>query len=69
MVSWQVTATTVLCEATGREVTIMVYRDERLRCTGQNKTVKDKKAGLECSAETCPQIKAYQSRLMAEEAK
>lgn len=39
MADWQVTATTVYCDAVDDDVTIMVYRDWSTRCTGYKKYV------------------------------
>jgi hypothetical protein len=52
MTDWQLTATTIFCEDFNDEVTIMVYKDGKTRCTGYDAFVKmnsepDKKtAGL-----------------------
>ena len=37
MVDWQVTATTIRCDVVDDDVTIIVYRDWRTRCTGYEK--------------------------------
>ena len=34
MVDWQVTAITIYCDAINDEVTIMVYKDWSVKCTG-----------------------------------
>ncbi len=39
MVNWQVTATTVYCDAVDDDVTIIVYKDWSIRCTGCRKYV------------------------------
>lgn len=39
MVDWQVTATTIYCDAVDDDVTIMVYKDWSARCTGYKKYV------------------------------
>lgn len=39
MVDWQVTATTIHCDAVDDDVTIMVYKDWSTRCTGYKKYV------------------------------
>ena len=36
---WQVTATTVYCDAVDDDVTIMVYKDWSTKCTGYRKYV------------------------------
>jgi hypothetical protein len=38
---WQVTATTIYCDAVDDDVTIMVHRDWSTRCTGYTKYVED----------------------------
>jgi hypothetical protein len=37
MVDWEVTATTIYCEAVDDEVTVVVSHDGTARCTGQQK--------------------------------
>ena len=37
MVDWQVTATTIYCDAVDDEVTVLVYKDWSLKCTGFGK--------------------------------
>ncbi len=66
MVNWQVTATTIICDATGDEVTIMVYKDGALKCTGE-KSNPDKSRPAPCRVDACPQVKSYRDKLMAEE--
>ena len=39
MVDWQVTATTIYCDAVGDDVTILVYKDWSTKCTGYKKYV------------------------------
>jgi hypothetical protein len=39
VVDWQVTATTIYCDAVDDDVTIMVYKDWSTRCTGYKKYV------------------------------
>jgi hypothetical protein len=41
MVDWQVTATTIYCDAVDDEVTIIVYKDWSTRCTGYGKYVEN----------------------------
>jgi hypothetical protein len=38
---WQVTATTIYCDAVDDDVTIMVYQDWRTICTGYKKYVEE----------------------------
>jgi len=37
VVDWQVTATTIYCDAVDDDVTIIVYKDGNTRCTGYKK--------------------------------
>jgi hypothetical protein len=80
MVDWQVTATTVFCEAVADEVTILVYPDWSVKCTGMTKYTSDREAGLnlikrsltlrkvlECKGADCPNITAYKEKLQYEE--
>ena len=34
MVDWQVTATTIYCDAVDDDVTLLVYKDGSAKCTG-----------------------------------
>lgn len=82
MVSWQVTATTIYCEAVANDVTLMVYKDGTVRCTGRDKYARPgketarllKKKGkqlsrsLECDGSECRIVIQYKDRLFAEEA-
>ena len=83
MVDWEVTATTIYCDAVDDEVTLMVYRDFSTKCTGYNKYVKpdkeilsllrkkSKQSGrqLECSGPECHRVIQYKDKLLAEESK
>jgi hypothetical protein len=40
---WEITATTVYCDAVGDEVTLIVYADGTSRCTGRQKYAKPEK--------------------------
>ena len=83
MVNWQVTATTIYCDAVDADVTIIVYKDSSARCVGYKKyaesitkeTVKTlkkkaKKLGreLKCEGPECSRVIAYRGKLFAEEA-
>jgi hypothetical protein len=35
---WKITATTLYCEDIGEDVTIMLYKDGTVKCTGANNT-------------------------------
>ncbi len=81
MVDWQVTAATIYCDAVDDEVTIMVYKDWSLKCTGYDKysqpgketTSLLKKKGkrlncqLECQGLECNRIIQYKKKLLSEE--
>ena len=82
MVNWQVTATTIYCDAVDDDVTIMVYKDWSTKCTGYRKykenitkevaktlQEKSKKSGrqLECEGPLDNRVTDYRDKLMAEE--
>ena len=81
MVDWQVTATTIHCEAVDEEVTILVYRDFSTKCTGYAKYAaptpeltnllrkKSRRLGrpLECEGLACYRVTGYKVKLAAEE--
>ncbi len=83
MVDWEITATTVYCNSIDDEVTIMIYRDFSIRCTGfvkyskENPEVarllkqKSKQAGrkVDCTGLDCDCIAQYKEKLLAEEKK
>lgn len=83
MVDWEITATTVFCNSIDDEVTIMVYKDFSVKCTGFVKYArgnpdavkllkqKSKKAGrnVECTGLDCNCIAQYKNKLSAEEKK
>jgi len=83
MVDWQVTATTIYCDAVDDDVTIMVYKDWSVKCTGYKKYKenitkeaaktlegKSKKLGrhLECEGPLDYRVTDYRDKLSAEEA-
>ncbi len=82
MVDWQITATTIYCDAVSDEVTVMVFPDWSVKCTGYNKyrqpnketrklvDRKSKQSGrkLECEGLECPKVTQYKDKLVAEEA-
>jgi len=81
MVNWQVTATTVFCDAVDDEVTIMVYKDWSIKCTGHDKYTKSRDAEyqlvkrslqlrrtLKCEGLECSRVNQYKEKLAAEEA-
>jgi hypothetical protein len=68
MRNWQLTATTIICNISGTEVTVIVGKDGRLSCTGQSGQQPNSQAGKYfCKAQDCAQIKSYQAKLLAEE--
>ncbi|AKG53617.1 hypothetical protein DGWBC_0954 [Dehalogenimonas sp. WBC-2] len=78
---WQVTATTIKCDAVEDEITIMVHPDGSAKCASyvkygatKNKTISDmakraKKMGLtlKCEGPLCHRVIDYRDKIMAEE--
>ncbi|MFQ6122963.1 MAG: hypothetical protein ACE5LA_07925 [Dehalococcoidales bacterium] len=83
MVNWQVTAATIYCDAVDDEVTLIVYKDKSVKCTGYKKYAepdketakvierKSKQSGrwLECEGLGCHRVIQYRDKLFAEETK
>jgi len=79
--SWQLTATTINCDAVADEVTILVYKDWTAKCTAHQKyTSKEAvkllrkkslalKRQLGCLGPECPKVIQYKEKLIAEELK
>jgi hypothetical protein len=82
LADWQLTATTIYCDAVDDDVTIMVYKDRSTTCTGYKKygespnkeTAKmlEKKAGrlgrnLGCEGPLDHRVTDYRDRLVAED--
>jgi hypothetical protein len=82
VVDWQVTATTIYCDAVDDNVTIIVYQDWSTRCTGYRKYVEnlDKEAGkmlgrkakqqgrnLGCEGPLDYRVTDYRDRLVTED--
>jgi uncharacterized protein YqkB len=80
MVNWQVTATTVFCDAVDDEVTIIVYKDWSVKCTGHEKYANSRDAEfqlvkrslqlrrtLQCEGLECERVNQYKEKLAAEE--
>ena len=80
MVDWQVTATTIYCDAVLDEVTIMVYKDWSVKCTGYEKYTGSREASVElvkksvrlkrvvgCEGLDCERVTGYKEKLLAEE--
>ena len=82
MVNWQVTATTIYCDAVDDDVTLMVYKDGSAKCVGYEKyrepdketakLMEKKSKGLgrklECEDSECWRVIQYRDKLFAEEA-
>ena len=78
MVDWEITATTIYCDAVDDEVTFMVQADGATRCTGLDKylepgrevsremNARSKKLGrkIACEGESCRRTKTYRDELM-----
>ena len=83
MVDWKVTATTIFCDAVDDEVTILVYKDWLVKCTGYSKygepskditkLLKKKsrqlKRQLSCAGPECSRVIQYKEKLLSEEAR
>jgi len=81
MVDWQVTATTIYCDAVDDEVTLMVYKDWSIKCTGYGKYGENNNGGsslskkgrskrqVECGGPECWRVTQYKEKLSAEEAR
>lgn len=81
MTNWQVTAKTIYCDAVDDEVTVLIYRDFSVRCTGcqkyqspdqltrQSIKARQRKSGrrIACEGEGCPRVTAYKDKIQAEE--
>jgi len=82
LVDWQITATTIYCDAVDEEVTLMVHKDWSTKCTGYRKygepskemlnLLKEKskqlKRQLGCTGLECPRVTEYKEKLSTEEA-
>ena len=83
MVNWTITATTIYCDATDDEVTLIVHRDGTLNCTGYNKynkpdketaiaiKIKGKQLGeqLRCEGLECHRLLQYRNKVLSWEDK
>ncbi len=65
-VNWRVTATTVICEVSGDEVTVMVHGDGTIKCTGQ-KGNRGRQQKPDCPGPECPQNVRYRDKLFHED--
>ena len=82
MVNWQITATTIYCDAVDDEVTLMVYKDGSTKCTGYKKYYQPGKEArqllerkskqlnrkLKCEGLECYRVVQYREKLFAEAA-
>jgi len=82
MVDWQLTATTIYCEAVADEVTLIIYHDWSSRCTGydryhqpdrETRKLMERKGKrlqqpLGCEGPDCSRVVEYKNKLSAEEA-
>lgn len=81
MVNWQITATTIDCDAVDDETTILVYKDGSVKCTGYHKYSQPNKEtvnllneknkqldrNLACEGPECFRVIQYRDKLLAEE--
>lgn len=82
MTDWQTTAKTIYCDAVDDEVTILIFKDFSVRCTGykkysqpndltiniiREKSRKSKKL-IKCQGEQCSRVTEYKNNIQAEEA-
>ena len=81
MINWEVTATTVYCDAIDDEVTLIVYRDGTAKCTAHQKygtpdqeiarRMSEKSKQLEqplrCDGPECSRLTQYRDKLFAED--
>jgi TATA-box binding protein (TBP) (component of TFIID and TFIIIB) len=83
MTNWQTTAKTIYCDAVDDEITILVFKNSSVRCTGCKKytepndftrqLIKEKegrlKRSLKCEGEGCARVVSYKEKILSEEAK
>ena len=81
MESWQVTATTIYCDAVDDEVTLLVYKDKSAKCIAYRKYGEpDKEVDgllkrkskqlnrlLKCEGPECSRLVKYRDKLFSEE--
>ena len=81
MTKWQVTAATIYCDAIDGEVTLIVYKDRSVKCTGYDKcgepgkeTIKlmwkrskQLKRPVKCEGLECYRVTGYRDKIFAEE--
>ena len=80
MADWEITATTIYCDAVDDEVTLIVSADGTVRCTGQQKydgpdketaramKKKSQQSGklLGCAGDECSTVVQYRDSLLGE---
>jgi hypothetical protein len=80
MIDWEVTATTIFCEAVDDEVTLIVTGNGAVKCSGWQKygnpkkdikqTMKNKSKSsgkqLGCKGESCVTVKQYRDKMLGE---
>jgi len=81
MTNWQLTETTIYCDAVDDEVSIQVYKDGAVKCIGYikygkptkevanilNKQSKHLKRQLACVGPECHRVTQYQEKLLSQE--
>jgi len=82
MADWQVTATTIYCDAVAADVTVMVDAGGGVRCAGMlkylekttpniqrqlKKRSRQQQRPLGCEGDACQRTVAYRDRIFAEE--
>jgi hypothetical protein len=75
---WEITATTVYCDAVDDEVTLLIYADGTSRCTGRQKYINPDKETAQamkkrsrrlgklpgCHGDDCPSVKQYRDSIL-----
>jgi hypothetical protein len=68
---WEITATTVYCDAVDDEVTLLVYADGTARCTGRRenaasagKNKRPNKTNRGCTDAECSTLSRYRDKLL-----
>jgi hypothetical protein len=81
MAGWQTTETTIYCDAVDEEVTIVVYKDWSVKCTGYGKygegsggktnllkkRSRQLKRQLKCEGLECNRVVEYKGKLHSQE--
>jgi len=81
MADWQITTTTIYCDAIDDEATVLVYNDGTTKCTGYTKysnpsreaEIQLKKRGkklnkiLKCDGPQCRRVTEYKDKLFVED--